>query len=662
MKQRFSSRGHVACRCYPSVPLPSSVPAISAPAPNTIRSVFKLPTELMTAPSLEVRNPEWSYTRFIKAVHMNKIASVQINMKDLHATLRTKLGAEATVQLIASENILSDLTKRNVEVRYVRESMSNGALLSSMFEIVTQIIGVLFFIRLLTLFSGSGSGGPGRNPFDNSNKGVGMLYENDTAIDIGFEDVAGIDNAKQELEEVVDFLKDGDKYITMGARIPKGILLVGPPGTGKTLLARAVAGEAGVPFFSCSASEFIELFVGMGASRIRDLFKKAKDKAPCIIFIDEIDAIGKKRSSGSPGGAGSNDEREQTINQLLTEMDGFTANSGIILIAATNRPELLDDALVRPGRFDRQVFVDLPDYIGRKAILNVHLKNKKVIPSIDLESIARRTIGFSGADLENLCNEAAIYAARTQQEFITTTSVNYVFDKLILGAENTTRVISDQKKLLVAYHEAGHALLGILLGDYDTVCKISIVPRGGAAGVTYFEPNEERVDSGLYTREYLENQLVVMLGGRISEEIQFGTMKITTGASQDFLEASQLATTMVAEYGFNETIGPLNVSDTAISDALSGDVASEVKFLIENAYAKGKDLLEANIFYLERLVAALIEKENLDPSDIRIALEGICCDYQSKEEYEASSHDAATAEDEDEDEDDDTLPTPEPWP
>jgi len=363
------SRARIACRCYPAPPSISAPAPAPAPSPTTIRSVFKLP-DLMTAPSPEARNPEWSYTRFIKAVHMNKISSVQINMKDLHATLRTKLGAEATVQLIASENILSDLTKRNVEVRYVRESMSNGALLSSMFEIFTQIIGLLFFIRLLTLFGGAagGPGGPGRNPFGND-KSVGMLYENDTAIDIGFEDVAGIDNAKQELEEVVDFLKDGDKYITMGARIPKGILLVGPPGTGKTLLARAVAGEAGVPFFSCSASEFIELFVGMGASRIRDLFKKAKAKAPCIIFIDEIDAIGKKRSSGGPGGAGSNDEREQTINQLLTEMDGFNANSGIILIAATNRPELLDDALVRPGRFDRQVYVDLPDYIGRKAIL-----------------------------------------------------------------------------------------------------------------------------------------------------------------------------------------------------------------------------------------------------------------------------------------------------
>ena len=563
---------------------------------------------------------EWSYTTFIKKLKNLEIESMNIYIKDLHANIFTKNGTEANVQLISTDNILLSLIDYDVDVSYIKDvSNPNQNLKDSMFEMFFQFIGFIFLIRLLFMFGK----GTVRNPFSMTQE-IGKLYDSDVSTNITFNNVAGVDNAKEDLLEVVDFLKDKDKYIAIGARIPKGILLIGPPGTGKTLLARAVAGEADVPFFSCSASEFIEMFAGLGASRIRELFKKAQDQTPCIIFIDEIDAIGKKRSNGI--GEMSNDERDQTINQLLTEMDGFDANSGVIVIAATNRPELLDEALIRPGRFDRKVYVDLPNFNGRKAILDVHLKNKNH-KLTNLDSIAKITIGFSGADLENLCNEAAIYTARNDREYILQNDINYIFDKTILGSINKTSIISDQKKLLVAYHEAGHALLGILLGDYDNISKISIVPRGESAGVTYFEPNEERIDSGLYTREYLENQLIVILGGRIAEEIKFGNMKITTGAAQDFKEATEIATDMVTEYGFNEKIGPLNVSNNIIGDAISPEIAEEVKYLIEKAYIKGTELIEENEKFLNIIANALIEKENLTLEDLIILLEGIHCEY-----------------------------------
>ena len=602
---------------YSTLPIPI-IKSYSYPLANLPFSLPQMPT--LQAPELKsVSSTEWSYTHFMKEVKNKHILSAHIHAKDLHAEVLTRMGEEVKVQLIPSDTLIDDLINNDVEVHYVREQANNGVVLASMFETFIQGIGVLFILRLIFMLVSNQSG---RSPFG-VNQQVGKLYEEENKIAVGFKDVAGIDNAKEDLKEVVDFLKDGDKYIQMGARIPKGILLVGPPGTGKTLLARAVAGEAGVPFFSCSASEFIELFVGLGASRIRDLFKKAKQKAPCIIFIDEIDAIGKKRSSGP--GTNSNDEREQTINQLLTEMDGFDPNSGVILIAATNRPELLDEALVRPGRFDRQVFVELPDFIGRKAILNVHLQNKKVDSNIDIDSISKMTIGFSGADLENLCNEAAIAAARENLSSINQATMIQVFDKIILGAENKTRIVSDGKRELVAYHEAGHALMGLLLGDYDVVKKISIVPRGDAGGVTYFEPSEDRVDNGLYTREYLENRLMVALGGRIAEELKYGTLKITTGATQDFRQATALATQMVTEYGFNQTIGPLNVVDNILGDALSADIASEVKELIEHSYKQGMELLRQNEMYLDRVAKALIEKENLEIDDLNELLEGLNC-------------------------------------
>jgi len=350
----------------------------------------------------------------------------------------------------------------------------------------------------------------------------------------------GVDGAKLELMEVVDFLKNPDKYTKLGAKIPKGCLLVGPPGTGKTLIAKAVAGEAGVPFFSCAASEFVELFVGVGASRVRDLFEKAKAKAPCIVFIDEIDAVGRQRGAGMGGG---NDEREQTINQLLTEMDGFDGNTGVIVLAATNRPDVLDSALLRPGRFDRQVTVDRPDVQGRVKILGVHSRGKTLASDVDFEKIARRTPGFTGADLQNLMNEAAIMAARRDLKEISKEEVADALERIIAGPEKKGAVMSEQKKKLVAYHEAGHALVGALMPEYDPVAKISIVPRGAAGGLTFFAPSEERLESGLYSRSYLENQMCVALGGRIAEELIFGPENVTTGASNDFQQVCSTTTT-----------------------------------------------------------------------------------------------------------------------
>uniref|UniRef100_A0A6C0CUJ9 AAA+ ATPase domain-containing protein n=1 Tax=viral metagenome TaxID=1070528 RepID=A0A6C0CUJ9_9ZZZZ len=597
---------------YPIHPIP-----IVKYHPYTFANLtFSLPQfqapELKTVPSTE-----WSYTHFMKEVKNKHIQSVDIHAKDLHTEALTYTGEEVNVQLIPTNTLIDDLMNYDVDVHYINEQVNDDMILGKMFEIFIQMIGLFFILRLIFILVSNQNG---RGPFG-VNQQVGKLYEEENKITVSFNDVAGIDNAKEDLKEIVEFLQDGDKYIEMGARIPKGILLIGPPGTGKTLLARAVAGEAGVPFFSCSASEFIELFVGLGASRIRELFKKTKEKAPCIIFIDEIDAIGKKRSAGM----NSNDEREQTINQLLIEMDGFDPNSGVILIAATNRPELLDEALVRPGRFDRQVYVELPDFIGRKAILKVHLQNKKIDSSIDLDGISKMTIGFSGADLENLCNEAAIYAARENLICINQSTIITIFHKIILGAENKTKIVSDSKRELIAYHEAGHALIGLLLGDYDNIKKISIVPRGDSYGVTYFEPNEDHLDNGLYTRQYLENRLMVALGGRIAEELKYGTLKITTGASQDFRQATTLAIQMVTEYGFNQTIGPLNVMDNIVGEALSIDIASEVKELIDHSYRGGMELLRKNEFYLDRIAKALIEKENLELKDLNELLEGINC-------------------------------------
>jgi cell division protease FtsH len=445
---------------------------------------------------------------------------------------------------------------------------------------------------------------------------------------VTFNDVAGIEGAKLELTEVVDFLKNPDRFTAVGAKIPKGVLLVGPPGTGKTLLAKAVAGEAGVPFFSISGSEFVEMFVGVGASRVRDLFEQAKKNAPCIVFIDEIDAVGRQRGAGLGGG---NDEREQTLNQLLTEMDGFEGNTGIIIVAATNRPDVLDSALMRPGRFDRQVVVDRPDYSGRLQILGVHARGKTLSKDVDLDRVARRTPGFTGADLANLLNEAAIMAARRQLTEISMDEVNDAIERVMAGPEKKDRVMSERRKRLVAYHEAGHALVGALMPDYDAVQKISIIPRGNAGGLTFFTPSEERMESGLYSRSYLQNQMAVALGGRVAEEIVYGEDEVTTGASNDLQQVARVARQMVTRFGMSDKLGPVALgrsqggmflgrdigAERDFSEDTAATIDEEVSDLVAVAYKRATDVLTSNRAVLDELADLLVEQETVDAEQLQ---------------------------------------------
>ncbi|MGB3652621.1 MAG: ATP-dependent zinc metalloprotease FtsH3, partial [Rivularia sp. (in: cyanobacteria)] len=481
------------------------------------------------------------------------------------------------------------------------------------------LVGLFFLLR-------RAQSGPGSQAMNFGKSKARVQMEPQTQITFG--DVAGIDQAKLELNEVVDFLKNADRFTAVGAKIPKGVLLVGPPGTGKTLLARAVAGEAGVPFFSISGSEFVEMFVGVGASRVRDLFEQAKANAPCIVFIDEIDAVGRQRGAGLGGG---NDEREQTLNQLLTEMDGFEGNTGIIIIAATNRPDVLDAALLRPGRFDRQVVVDRPDYAGRVEILKVHARGKTLGKDVDLDRIARRTPGFTGADLSNLLNEAAILAARRNLTEISMDEINDAIDRVLAGPEKKDRVMSEKRKELVAYHEAGHALVGALMPDYDPVQKISIIPRGRAGGLTWFTPSEDRMDSGLYSRSYLENQMAVALGGRIAEELIYGQEEVTTGASNDLQQVANVARQMVTRFGMSDNLGPVALgrqqgnmflgrdimSERDFSEETAATIDMEVHDLVDVAYNRAKQVLQDNRLILDKLAAMLIDKETVDAEELQ---------------------------------------------
>jgi len=445
---------------------------------------------------------------------------------------------------------------------------------------------------------------------------------------VTFEDVAGVDEAKQELVEIVDFLKNPKKYSALGARIPKGVLLLGPPGSGKTLLARAVAGEAGVPFFHISGSDFVEMFVGVGASRVRDLFEQAKAHKPCIIFIDEIDAVGRQRFAGFGGG---HDEREQTLNQLLVEMDGFEANSGVILIAATNRPDVLDPALLRPGRFDRRVTVDNADVNGRKAILQVHVKGKPLGDDVDLEILARRTPGFSGADLANMLNEAALMAARTNKTFIAMGELEGAIDRVIAGPERKSRLISDKEKQIIAHHEVGHALLAELLTHADPLHKVSILPRGQALGYTLSLPLEDKY---LTTRSELLDDVTMSLGGRAAEELGFG--EITTGAQTDLQRASAIARAMVMEFGMSDNIGPRTLGkrhsqvflgrdimeDRDYSEETAERIDGEVQRIIEECYTRAKDIIRKHTDQVQRIVAVLLEKESMSAEEVKAILYG----------------------------------------
>ena len=480
---------------------------------------------------------------------------------------------------------------------------------------------------------GGGMGGPGgQMGFGKSKAQIQMVP--DTGVN--FEDVAGCDGAKLELAEVVDFLKQPEVYSANGCRIPRGVILDGPPGTGKTLLAKAVAGEAGVPFISISGSEFVEMFVGVGASRVRDIFSQAKKNAPCIIFIDEIDAVGRQRGAGFAGG---NDEREQTINQILVEMDGFDGNPGIITIAATNRVDVLDQALLRPGRFDRKITVDLADFKGRTRILGVHARGKPLEPDVDLEAIARRTPGFSGAQLENLMNEAAITAARIGKSTIGWTEIDGAVDRLMVGLEKKggTSMQDDKRKELVAYHEAGHAVMGALMPDYDQVQKVTIIPRSnGAGGLTFFAPSDSRLESGMYSRQYLESQLAVALGGRLAEEIIFGEDFVTTGASNDIQQVASIAKRMVKQWGMSKEVGcvALETPDsggpfmgrsmgqrgTQWGGKLMGSVDAEVERMVNNSYLTAKSVLNDNIDLLHHLAKTLVDQEVVSAEEFQMML------------------------------------------
>jgi cell division protease FtsH len=563
----------------------------------------------------------WKYSEFINEVQTDKVERVNLSADRSVAVATARDGQRFLVNLPNDPQLIDILSNNKVDISVLPQSDESFwfRALSSLFFPILLLVGLFFLLR-------RASSGPGSQAMNFGKSKARVQMEPQTQVTFG--DVAGIEQAKLELTEVVDFLKNGERFTAIGAKIPKGVLLVGPPGTGKTLLAKAVAGEAGVPFFSISGSEFVEMFVGVGASRVRDLFEQAKQNAPCIVFIDEIDAVGRQRGAGLGGG---NDEREQTLNQLLTEMDGFEGNTGIIIIAATNRPDVLDSALLRPGRFDRQVVVDRPDFAGRSEILNVHARGKTLGADVELDKIARRTPGFTGADLSNLLNEAAILAARRNLTEISMDEINDAIDRILAGPEKKNRVMSQKRKELVAYHEAGHALVGALMPDYDPVQKISIIPRGRAGGLTWFTPSEDRMESGLYSRSYLQNQMAVALGGRIAEEIIFGEEEVTTGASNDLQQVARVARQMITRFGMSDRLGPValgrqngNVfmgrdiaSDRDFSDSTASAIDDEVKKLVDHAYQRAKQVLVENRLVLDKLADMLIEKETVDADELQ---------------------------------------------
>ncbi len=563
----------------------------------------------------------WKYSTFIQEVKNNKVERVSLSSDRSKALVTAQDGNKILVNLPNDPELIDILSQNNVDISVLPQSDEGFwfKALSSLFFPVLLLVGLFFLLR-------RAQNGPGSQAMNFGKSKARVQMEPQTQVTFG--DVAGIEQAKLELSEVVDFLKNADRFTAVGAKIPKGVLLVGPPGTGKTLLAKAVAGEAGVPFFSISGSEFVEMFVGVGASRVRDLFEQAKTNAPCIVFIDEIDAVGRQRGAGLGGG---NDEREQTLNQLLTEMDGFEGNTGIIIIAATNRPDVLDAALMRPGRFDRQVVVDRPDYNGRSEILRVHARGKTLSKDVDLDKIARRTPGFTGADLSNLLNEAAILAARRNLTEISMDEVNDAIDRVLAGPEKKDRVMSEKRKTLVAYHEAGHALVGALMPDYDPVQKISIIPRGRAGGLTWFMPSEERMDSGLFSRSYLQNQMAVALGGRVAEEIIFGEEEVTTGASNDLQQVTRVARQMITRYGMSDRLGPVALgrqqgniflgrdimSERDFSEETASAIDGEVRQLVDEAYKRAKQVLVENRHVLNQLADLLIDKETVDAEELQ---------------------------------------------
>lgn len=602
---------------------------------------------LMAGPNISTQ--ELSYTEFLQKLKAGDIKSVEIEKETSSLIAHPRVqppAVKTTVKKQGNEvktfygeqkapiiqykvltpndpGLMTKLENAGVDVNVKKPSESSQwmGILGSL------ILPLLFIIFLVVMAKGLQAGGSQAMSFGKS-KAKLML---DSKVKIMFKDVAGIDEEKQELEEIVDFLKNGEKYIKLGAKIPKGVLLVGIPGTGKTLMAKAVAGEAGVPFFSISGSDFVEMFVGVGASRVRDLFEQAKKHQPCIIFIDEIDAVGRQRGAGLGGG---HDEREQTLNQLLVEMDGFDENTNIIVIAATNRPDILDNALLRPGRFDRQIVINRPDILGREQILQVHAKNKPLSEEVDLKILAKRTPGFTGADLKNLLNEAALLAARNDKAKIQMVDLEEAIDKVMAGPEKKSRIISDEEKENTAYHEVGHALLSKLLKHCDPLHKVSIIPRGMALGITMTLPEKDHLTM---TKAQLLDRITMTLGGRVAEELTYGKESITTGASNDLEKVTAMARKMVTSYGMSDKMGNMAYGKSEehvfmgrdfghsrdFSEEIAADIDKEVKKIIDDCYADATKLLQENKDMLEYISKKLLEEETLDEKDFVELMEKI---------------------------------------
>ncbi|MGR9073212.1 MAG: ATP-dependent zinc metalloprotease FtsH [Gammaproteobacteria bacterium] len=562
----------------------------------------------------------YPYSDFIETVRNGLVEEVSINENSID--VRKTTGETFVTYDPGDPHLVDDLLQYRVKIKAAPPEKP-----SLMMEIFFSWFPFILLIAVWIYFMRRQQGGMGGSM--SFGKSRAKLLEEDK-IKVRFDDVAGVEEAKEDVVEMVDFLKDPSKFEHLGGKIPRGVLMVGPPGTGKTLLARAVAGEAGVPFFSISGSDFVEMYVGVGASRVRDMFAQAKEKAPCIIFIDEIDAVGRQRGAGLGGG---HDEREQTLNQLLVEMDGFTGNEGIIVIAATNRPDVLDKALLRPGRFDRQVTVGLPDIRGREQILAVHLKKVPQADDVDVVDLARGTPGFSGADLANLVNEAALFAARNRKKTVTMNDLDKARDKIIMGAEKRSLVMSEEEKRMTAYHEAGHAIVGRIVPGHDPVYKVSIMPRGRALGITMFLPERDQYSA---SKQKLESQIASLYGGRVAEQMIYGDDKVTTGASNDIERATDLARNMVTRWGLSERMGPLAYGEeqgevflgrsVTQNKSVSGKIAhmidEEIRSIIDRNYERAQRILAENIQILHNMADALMEWETIDKYQIDVLMKG----------------------------------------
>lgn len=611
---------------------------------------------IMSGPATQIE--EISYSNFLEKLSKNEFKKVEKaedfiiatpkvqpenkntkSVKTLAPTAENPFGLAEKKAPVTKYKVLTpaydpDLMKKldasDADVQVTRATDSSKALGTILSYL---LLPVLFIIVLAVMAKSIQAGGSQAMSFGKSK--AKMLL--DSKVKTTFKDVAGIDEEKKELEEIVDFLKNGDKYIKLGAKIPKGVLLVGPPGTGKTLMAKAVAGEAGVPFFSISGSDFVEMFVGVGASRVRDLFEQAKKHQPCIIFIDEIDAVGRQRGAGMGGG---HDEREQTLNQLLVEMDGFDENTNIIVIAATNRPDILDNALLRPGRFDRQIYINAPDVRGREQILKVHAKNKQLDSEVDLKTLAKRTPGFTGADLQNLLNEAALLAARYNKDKISMDDIDNSIDRVIAGIEKKSKVMTDEDKELTSYHEVGHALIARLLKDADDLHKISIIPRGWALGITWTKPKDEKVHTN---KAKLLAQITVSLGGRAAEEIIYGKDRVSTGASQDLVNVTNIARKMVTAWGMSDKLGKMAYGKNQenvfmgrdfghqrdYSEQVAYEIDEEMKRIVDDKYEEAKKILTDNRDMLEAISRELLEKETLDAAEFEEIMNRVQGERQS---------------------------------